>query len=49
MFGNPQLFTFKIHADATTAHAREAVVTALPCLAGVFSFYEPSGAIDGEG
>lgn len=38
----------KISAEATTAEAREAVVTALPCLAGAFSFYEPSGAVDGE-
>lgn len=34
-------------AEATTAEAHEGVITALPCLAGSFSFYEPSGAIDG--
>lgn len=40
--------TLQDHEEATTAEAREGVITGLPCLAGSFSFYEPSGAIDAE-
>ncbi len=34
-------------AEALKTEAKEACISALPCLASAFSFYGPSGAVDG--